>query len=119
MNEVELEKKMADEAIDHEARRLAQKAQGIAERAIDQIQANQETIRDALRRQETFEVEVRSNISSLHDKVIEGHTVIGTQINTAVGRVHGRLDLLIRGSLLGAISIVIGLVVYIWKTQVG
>ncbi len=119
MNQTELEKKMADEAIDHEARRLAQAADGKAERAIDQIQANQTTIRDALRRQETFEVEVRSNMQSLHDKVVEGHMRIEEQITNAMGRVHGRLDTLIRGALIGSLGIVLALVVYIWQTKVG
>ena len=118
MNKLELEKKMVDEAIDHEARRLAQAAAGKAERAIDQIQHNQETIRDALRRQETFEVEVRSNMQSLHDKVVEGHTRIEEQIANAIARVHQRLDTLIRGSLIGALGMVVGLIVYIWTTQV-
>ena len=117
-NKTELEKKMADEAVDHEARRLAQAAQGSADRAIDQIQHNQETIRDALRRQEVFEVEVRSNMQSLHDKVVEGHTRIEEQITNAMSRVHGRLDTLIRGALVGALGIVVGLIVYIWQSQV-
>ncbi len=117
MKQAELEKKMADEAIDHEARRLAQAADGKAERAIDQIQHNQETIRDALRRQETFEVEVRSNMQSLHDKVVEGHTRIEEQIINAMSRVHGRLDTLIRGALIGSLGSVLALVVYIWTTH--
>ncbi len=110
---------MADEAIDHEARRLAQAADNKAERAIDQIQANQTTIRDALRRQEIFETEVRSNMQSLHDKVVDGHMRIEEQITAAMARVHGRLDTIIRGSLVGALGLVIGLVVYIWQTKVG
>ena len=118
MNKTELEKKMVEEAVDHEARRLAQAADGKADRAIDQIQNSQETIRDALRRQETFEVEVRSNMQSLHDKVVEGHTRIEEQITSAIGRVHNRLDTLIRGALIGALGMVIALVVYIWQSQV-
>jgi hypothetical protein len=64
MKQTELDKKMADDAVDHEARRLATEAKGKAELAMVQIENNQRTIEAALSRQQLFEVEVRSNMQS-------------------------------------------------------
>ncbi len=119
MNQTELDKKMADDAVDHEARRLATEAKGKAELAMVQIENNQRTIEAALSRQQLFEVEVRSNMQSLHDKIVEGHAALADQITQAMGLVHGRLDTIIRGSLVGALGMVIALIVYIWQTKVG
>lgn len=118
MNKTELEKKMVEEAVDHEARRLATEAKSKAELAMVQIENNQRTIESALTRQELFEAEVRSNMSSLRDKVVSGHEKLGEQMITAIGRVHSRLDTLIRGALVWALGMVIALIVYIWQSQV-
>jgi hypothetical protein len=110
---------MVEPAVDHEARRLATEAHSKAELAMVQIENSQKTINDALRRQELFETEVRANMQNIQDKMTSGLTHVGDQITTAVGRVHGRLDLLIRSALGGTLMLLVGLLVYVWKSSVG
>ncbi len=80
---------MSDQVIDHEARRIAQQAH-------DRIEQHEKFCVERTRRAETFEGDMRV-----------GMTNLGTQIQSTVGRVHGRIDMLIRGALFGCLAIIV------------
>lgn len=92
---------MVDTGTDHEARR-------IAALALSRIEQHEKHCEERARKAEIFEAEMRSGMRDISASVKEG-----------VGRIHGRLDNLIRGALIGAIGLVISLVAYIYVTGLG
>lgn len=92
---------MADAATDHEARR-------IAALALSRIEQHEKHCEERARKAEIFEGEMRSGLRD-----------IAANIKDGTGRIHGRLDNLIRGALVGAIGLVISLVAYIYVSGLG
>ena len=117
------------DAVDHEARRMAQDASNRADRALDRIDANQKSIESAQRRQELFETEMRTNLHAVSDKVTNGHDKLHDEIHhvetetlkrlealsvdvrqeiKSLGEaIHGRINTLIRIAFIGAAGIIV------------
>jgi len=98
--------------IDHEARSMAQAA-------LTRVEHTQDTLEKHIKRQENFEFEVRNAFTNLAEKMDKGHDNIGEKIDGAVIRIHARIDSWIKLALLGTLGILIGVIAYVWKTQVG
>lgn len=68
----------------------------MAQSASDRIIQHEKYCAERTRRQETFEGDMRHSMKDL-----------GNQITITVGRVHGRIDLLIRGALFASAAIIV------------
>lgn len=121
---------MAVDAVDQEARRMAQDAKHQADRALDRIDANQKVIDNALRDQKLFESEMRAAVKDLHDRQImnydklhdEVHAVqtdLAEKITSGNAEIHTRVNSLIRALLGSSLVITVAMVGMAIKTALG
>lgn len=83
---------MIENSIDHEARRMATLAQSSADRAMDQIKANQDTLKGALHRLELFEAEMRSANLNSTERIHHVETALTNKLNDMASGIHRRLN---------------------------
>jgi len=82
-----------------------------------------DSIREA---QKLFEIETRASMSNLNEKVgnstdriMDKMEVLSLKIESSSSRVHGRIDSWVKAALVGTLLVLVGIIAYMWKTQVG
>lgn len=97
---------MADEAVDHIARQLAQDAKHQSDRALDRIDATHEMTKQNAAQQRSFEVEMRASVRDLHDRQIANYDKMHDDLHTKTAELHDRISSLIRAVAFGASGII-------------
>ena len=115
--------KMAEEAIDHEARKVLEgleRRQDHLEKSIEEMKASNELFKTETRAAlQDISARQIANTEKIVDKLDTVATGLNNKVEASALRLHTRIDGWIKLALIGTVGLIIALGAYVWKTTVG